>query len=997
MQGQPMFSKQRIDKGDQDPGDANIMYSKRSAHDVNAIGDSFAEQAEFITKSAGKKVKGMIKDKRRFMLNWMTGRQISETYSGLFQQSSNSNPVEQHGEHLQAMEAMRERAVHKAQRDVIEPWEEISRDEDKALADVMLDATYYEIHADQEGDYVPLHDVDWLQGKADALRKEVSHLERMATSAPGEANNKQIAELNKAREQLAGFEKAIAFEGERVAAYPDVIAQYKALSDEAKAIYAKVRDAHSDQHKQLEAELLKRIDRAIQNKDVAKEQQARIKAMFTKAKSKGPYFPMARFGDYVVIAQDKDGNYVREHAESEFEQDRLMEMMKQEGYVNIRKSKLTDANKMEMEAAPKIAQEVFALMEANGIDNDELKDDIYQMVMKTMPGISFAKHSIHRRKIAGYTSDMKRAFSSSILHGSHHIARIAYSDRLSNTLRQAKQLIDSHDKNDGEPTPINNQTANIARDVVNHLNERLDKVMNPQGAPWTAVAGNIGFIMYLGASPAAGLINLTQTILVTYPKLASKFGWAKAGKMLLQAAKDYAKSDFKATSVDSWLSLSRNADIDNDERAFITEMIENGTIDVTQSHWLAALSDTDTRYISEMSSGRKKAMQYISSLFHNAEVANREITLLATYRLAKEEGMADPKSYAQKTAFDTHFDYSSQNRAQYMKNDFVKVMTMFKNYSQHMIYLLAHNAYNTYKIGKAAGVSEAWASEYRKNLTGVLGMHALFAGALGMPLASVIFAALDEAFGDEDDPLDSKMEFQRWTKETFGPVVGEAMTKGVFNAAGLDMHSRVSLDNLIVRSADKELEGRDKATWMLEQAAGPMFGIMSNAFAGAKDIGDGEVWRGIERMVPKFVRDFSKAARYTADNGVLTYSDDVMVDELSAGETVMQSLGFTPSRLEEAYDKRGTLKGTESHYKERRRKLLNQYYLAVKNRDLKARAAAMDDITRFNETNSSNPFLRITRKQIQQSMKARMRASEKTKDGVYLDKRYEFLREELAD
>jgi len=30
-------------------------------------------------------------------------------------------------------------------------------------------------------------------------------------------------------------------------------------------------------------------------------------------------------------------------------------------------------------------------------------------------------------------------------------------------------------------------------------------------------------------------------------------------------------------------------------------------------------------------------------------------------------------------------------------------------------------------------------------------------------------------------------------------------------------------------------------------------------------------------------------------------------------------------------------------------------------------------------------------------MKARMRASEKTKEGVYLDKRYEFLREELAD
>lgn len=981
--------------GDFSPDTGDIRYS-RAAHDVNAIGDSFEEQAKFFANNAGKKIKGMFKDRRRFMLNWMTGRQIVETYGGLFGLGE-ANPIEKHGEFLQAMEAKRERAVHKAERDVIEPWEKLSKEEDAALADVMLDATYYEIHADQDKAYEPLYKPDWLEKKVEESKEEVARLQRVAASAPGDANNQQIAELNKAREQLAGFEKSIKFEAEREAAHTELMRKYAALSQEAKDVYAAAQKAYIDQHDQLESELVERIVRAIKNEDEAAKQSAAIKAMFTRAKSKGPYFPMSRFGDYVVMAQDADGNYVREHAETEFEQDRLAEMMRQEGYENIRRTKLTDANRMDMEAAPRIAHEMFRLLEANGIEDNALKDDIYQLVLKTMPGMSFAKHSIHRRKIAGYTADMKRAFSSSILHGSHHIARVAYSDQLANTLQQAKQLIDRHDKNDGEPTPINNQTANTARDVVNHLNERFDKVMNPTGSPFAAKLGNIGFIMYLGASPAAGLVNLTQTVLVTYPKLAAKYGWGKAGDALWQAAKDFAKSDFKATSMDSWLSLSRNPNLKEDEHALIEEMIANGTIDVTQSHWLAALSDTDTRYISEMSTARKKAMRYVSSLFHNAEVANREVSLLAAYRLAKAEGMAKPAAYAQKVAFDTHYDYSSSNRAQYMKNDFVKVMTMFKNYSQHTIYLLAHNAYNTYKIGKASGAKEAWASEYRKNLTGVLGMHALFAGAFGLPLASMIFAALDEAFGDDDEPYDSKAEFQQWANENFGEVVGTAMTNGVFNAVGMDMHGRVGLNQLVVRDQDKTLEGRDQATWMIEQAAGPMFGIMANAFQGAKDMGNGEVWRGFERMVPKFVRDFSQSARYAAENGVLTYKDEPIVEDLSLPELGMKAMGFNPSRIDEAYDNRNRLKNAETHYKERRRKLLNQYYLAVKNKDLRARARALEEINKYNEANKDRPFVRITRKQIQQSMKARMRASEQTKDGVYLDKRYEFLREEMAD
>jgi hypothetical protein len=968
MAGQPLFSK--------------------AAHDTKAIGDSLGEQATWLKDNFFKKLKTMAKDKRQVLLKWMTGRQIIESYGGMF--GGEQNPLEQHGKELQEMESMRENAMHKAEREVIDQWEKLDKQSNKAVADVMADATYYEIHPEQALEHHV--NFNFEEARIRELQAREAKLVRMLRARPGEALIKETNELNDIREELQTRMNAVKFEKKRRNAYDDLVARYKALSPKAKQVYHAVKKAYIDQWNSMELELVSRIGRAINNERVYREQKGRIDAMFKRAKQRGPYFPMARFGDYVVTAKDTDGDYVREHAETEFEQAKIMEMMEAEGYEEITPSKVFKGKLNSFTDAPKFALEVFKLMDENHIQNEQLQDDIYQLTLKMMPELSFAKHSIHRRRIAGYSKDMMRAFSSSMMHGSHHISRIAYSDKLIDSLDAMDKLIGQHRA--GEQSPINKQTVNAATDVAKVMRDRLERIMNPIGSPWTAKAGNLGFTFFLGASPAAGLVNLSQTALVAYPKLAARFGWKKSGSYLMQAMRDYMKSATKMGVTDSWKSLVRNENISVEERAFIQEMINNGTIDVTQSHWISSLADMDTRYRKELTQKQKKSMQYITSMFHNAEVLNREVTLLAAYRLAKDSGQVEnPTAFAQKMTFDTHFDYASMNRAQYMKGDVVKVMTMFKNYSQHMIYLLAHNAYQTYKVGKQAGFSAAWQSEYRKSLTGVLGMHALFAGALGMPMASAVFETLDMAFGDEDDPYDSKAEFQTWAHENFGPILGEAVTKGVFNAVGIDVHARVSLNDLIIRSDDRDKEGRDKATFYLEQAAGPMFGIMASAFQGMKDWGQGEEWRGLERMVPKFMRDVSKATRYMAEEGVLTYSDEAIVDDLNMLELGTQLLGFTPARVSAKYDLRNAVKGMETKYKNRRKELMNQYYLAIKNRDFKARRDALDAIAQFNEANSDKRYVRITSAQLRQSVKSRKQSAKQTDDGIYLDKKYQPIRE----
>ena len=83
-----------------------------------------------------------------------------------------------------------------------------------------------------------------------------------------------------------------------------------------------------------------------------------------------------------------------------------------------------------------------------------------------------------------------------------------------------------------------------------------------------------------------------------------------------------------------------------------------------------------------------------------------------------------------------YLDYSSLNRARFMRGNFARVITQFKQYSQNITYLYA-------KILRYAmkGATEEEKAEARRVLTGMLLSQFSVAGTLSMPLTSVIFGA----------------------------------------------------------------------------------------------------------------------------------------------------------------------------------------------------------------------------------------------------------------
>ena len=889
-------------------------------------------------------IKGYAKDKRRVLMGILTNLQLVEVYSPAFRGMAGGNPLTQYATNLQKLEAERNGALHEAEL-IDQEWDKLSNQESESMAKVMNDATMYGIHPDQP------------------FESFMAELEEKLTKV-------------KSEEESAAVGREISNERQREQMYPSLQKRYRELSKEGKAIYRDVRDLYTEQWNKTRDELIERVARNIPDEALRKKSMSEIRLAFMKAIHIGPYFPLSRFGDFVTIARKGD-DYIRDHFETSVRQKQAAEKYRKAGFT-VSELKGEEFSQGDIGNAPDFAKDVFALLDKYGMQSTDLADDLNQLVLQKMPDMSALKHSVHRKRIKGYSGDARRAFAHTIFHGAHHLSRIMYADRMQNEINRIKEEVKL--LQGGKESTI--EDGNLAVDVLNEMKARHEKIMNPNSHPLTSYLGSLGFIWYLGASPAAGIVNMTQTPLVTLPMLAGKHGWAKSSAALMKAAKDYARAPFKAGTYEAWMSLDRSKLLPMSERLLMDELIKDGTMDITQAHALAQLAETDTRHNAkgEMSRSRAKAMRYVGAFFHNAEVANRQISALAAYRLERASGADHQQAvdHARKVVFDSHFNYTSSNRPRYMKGDVVRVVTMFKQYSQHMTYALLRNFNQSFK-----GESPEVRKQARKTLAGILAMHATMAGTIGLPLASVIFSALDLAFDDDDEPYDSRTAYRNWLADTFGTTAGEAIAKGAGNAfTPMDIHSRVSLDELWLRTPDRDLRGKDEAMYYLEQASGPIGALFLNIWSGAGSIAEGHVERGFEKMVPKFVRDFARAARYH-EEGIKTYRGDPIIEDTTPAEEAAQAMGFAPARAGERYEARNTVKNMQSGIGNRREQLLNWYAESIRDNDSIKQSDVVNKIQRFNE---KNPAKMIDAKVLKHSLKTRARISGQTEHGIYLPK-----------
>ncbi|MGB5834762.1 MAG: PLxRFG domain-containing protein, partial [Thiohalocapsa sp.] len=498
--------------------------------------------------------------------------------------------------------------------------------------------------------------------------------------------------------------------------------------------------------------------------------------------------------------------------------------------------------------------------------------------------------------------------------------------------------------------------------------------------------------------PGAALVNLTQTPIVAYPTLAAKFDdWGGASKQMLRALGDVRRG-MGRKEVLSYAKgkahPSLPANLTAEERLAFEAWTLAGARDVTRAHNLAGIGDTDSLQNNPVFN---RSMGVISSAFHMAEVVNRDVTLLASYRLArlKGQGHAQAVTSADKVTTDSHLDYSNANRARYMQGNTAKLLLMFRSYSQGITYLLARSVFQAVKGEKPAVRREA-----RQRLAGVLGMTFAFSGAVGMPMLGVGYAVANMVaalFGDDDEPWDAETEFRGFLHQALPAPLAASIDRGPVNAlTGLDFASRVSLNELWIRTPNRDLDGAGLYQHIVEQLIGPIGGIASSPFTAADQLQEGHYHRALEAMSPKFVRDGLKAMRY-AEDGVTTRRGDSVLpadEDLGAWGLVWQGMGLSPDKVRAAWETTNMLKNYERHVIDRRRTLQSAIALGIIEGDTEAVGDLMPRVRAWNAKMPEE--LRINSRTVRASVQSRQRYSEKAQSGVVLLPGLEDLRERVG-
>ncbi|RNE58201.1 PLxRFG domain-containing protein [Vibrio cholerae] len=804
-----------------------------------------------------------------------------------------------------------------------------------------------------------------FQSREEDLKESIAKQERILKEEGGlnsERGSKAWKTLQEERELLKQ-------EPNRRKRHVELRPKFARLNAEQKRRYRQMRDHYRAQSERMNKALEENIVRAVFDAKIRKAMLAELRQRHERA-AKGLYFPLSRHGDYWIDFADENGERQFIMFETKGEMELAAEKLRKAGF-SLNSGMKAQFNAVQKASLPFVADVLQLVKQANMHTpaKESLSDEIYQMYLRTLPARSMRRNFIHRKGVAGFSQDAVRALADQGFRQSRQQARLDHMDILDNHLDSIQKY-------------VHELPNNVEADrVVEELNKRHEWVRNPSRAGWAQKLTSLGFVWMLGLTPAAALVNLTQNLQVALPILGSRYGMAESSKMMSQATAQYLKAAFTRNRPKGQGILG--SVLTGGEKEAMRRAVAQGVIDVTQAADLAGLAENPN---AKYSGTWNKAMNIIGWAFHHAEVFNREVTYIAAYRLAMKKHGDHEKAIADaiKDTWDSHFDYSSINRARFMQSDMAAVALQFKQYSQNMTYYLWANLAKALK-----GETPEVKSMARKQLLGTLASTFFIGGAGALPLWAITTAieAAQEIVGDDDEPFDAETELKRMLAEAFGKENAALIWHGALPS----ISGRISLNDLWVRSINRDVDASTAYVEYMKQALGPVIGGIGVSWAqGLADISNDQFARGIERIPPKAIKDVLKTARYINEGGVTTKNGDEIVSDLTAFELLGQASGFAVGRANLQYDENNAIKNYETFIVKSRQSLMNAYYTAYRLKDGEAMKSVMVKIRKFNQSQygKRNP---ITTEGLQQSIKMRLRNISKTQNGIRLNPKLERL------
>ncbi len=605
------------------------------------------------------------------------------------------------------------------------------------------------------------------------------------------------------------------------------------------------------------------------------------------------------------------------------------------------------------------------------------KEALREIYLRQAPGRSFLRHLTKRKGIDGYSQDVLRVYSSYMMNVANHIARVEYH------LDFQEQL-----KVINENAAITTPDANIAGIVRDYFQSHYDYLMNPKND--LAHLRATGFLWYLGANVKSAVVNLTQVPMVAYPYLASQYGDARSSAAILNAMQLVTRK-------------IRNGEILSPElRTALEQAVREGFVDESFATSLAAQAEQGVlqRLIPESKTGRalSNASYYGAFLFQKAERWNREVTFIAAYNLAKQNGVTstDEAFKAGRKAVQTAmFEYAKWNRPQFMRGK-KSVFFLFWQYMQGLSYMAFGGA------GQGAAMR--------------LWMMLLLAGGLqGLPFAENMLDILDfvgtqtkQRLGMKDPRVDLRNDLRELANDiTDRP---DLIMHGLSRYYGLGPLHLLNMFEIPVPNVDisgsisagRVLPGIDevlsperdpsaKLGRTMIDVFGPVAAIPYQVFRAAMDQNP-NTWKVWERTLPSAMKSMSTALRRSniesvGGQGAETFRGGGEVARFSPQETehraenLAQFFGFATTRVNQRYESDFSIENMKRYWVIRRALIMENVAYARMAGDPETIKDAWAALRTFNDS-TPDPALRINGDQLTRSLKQRFRRASLRERGI---------------
>ena len=673
------------------------------------------------------------------------------------------------------------------------------------------------------------------------------------------------------------------------------------------------------------------------------------------------YFPFLRQGNYWIQFTDNNNETVS----LAYDNPRQQKMMN-DYLTSVKAKDLRMFNRVDQitrKSAPPVGfmSDIIKIMEQGGA-SPEVIDKAYQTYITLFPAESIRQQFRQREGNLGFIGDVVQGYATTAPKMATQLANLEHGKDID----KAYSDVENEARND---------SSEIAANVMQELSKRRDFFSNPVASSWVYGASNVNFFWSIAGNISSALVNLTILPTVVLPQLAinpvtGKYEYGKAYAALNEARKLFYKGGKdKSREFFPIRTFGENPNLPDDLKRLHETAIKMGAIQYSIGRDLADIRKAPSDQYSDT---MHKTSTFLGLSFEYTERFNREVTLIAAYKLAKENGMDTNAAIDHAVRFTSkiHTEAVPESGARYLQAGFPKVALIFKRFAMAQIF----NLYTLFNAAKN-GMNPMEKKVARRQLIGIYGMNFLLAGLQGVPLYGAVQVLANMLCADDDEPYDLDEE----VRESFGMIGYKGPTNLIF---GVDIASRTGFNGMIWRDDPKRLAEVGYTSYFIEHFLGPTFSTGKMVLQdGPAMMANGQYERGLEKMLPSFIKNPLKAMRY-ATEGAKNPNGASLVDDVNGYNQFMQFFGFNPQNVSEAYAKAGSMKQADKKLMDRRDGLLDALYLARTNGDVEQMNRIQEKINRYNERNPLPPYV-LKPSSVSRSMKARDKALDESVYGVH--------------